>query len=83
MFQAMDVASDDAPLVDVVQPTEQSAQVNRDARSEDKLPTKREQSSTNKAAALVGVTTLTGALVWMNRAMSTKPTAQKRHASQR
>jgi hypothetical protein len=83
MFQAMDVASDDAPLVDVVQPTEQSAQINHDARSEDKLPTKREQSSTNKAAALVGVTTLTGALAWMNRVVSTKPTAQKRRASQR
>ena len=85
MFQAMDVASDDAPIVETVQQTDAPMQLNRDARPEDKLPAKREQSSANKAATIIGVTTLTGALVWMNRSggriARPKPTAEKRRAS--
>jgi hypothetical protein len=85
MFQAMDVASDDAPIIETVQQTDSPTQLNRDAQPKDKLPAKREQSSTNKAATVIGVTTLTSALVWMNRSGSRttrpKPAAQKRRAS--
>jgi hypothetical protein len=85
MFQAMDVASDDAPIIETAQQTDSPTQLNRDSRLEDKPPSKREQSSTSKAATVIGVTTLTGALVWMtrtsNRLTRQKPTAQKRRAS--
>jgi hypothetical protein len=86
MLQAMDVASEDAPLVETVQQADLPTQLKRDTRLEDKLPTKSEQSSTSKAATLVGVTTLTGALVWIDRNGSQveqpKSTAKKRCASQ-
>ena len=82
MFQAVDVGSDEAPIVESVPQNESMTQLNRETKLNDKLPTKREQSS-NKAAAVVGATTLTGALVWLNRASSRfsrqKPSAQKRH----
>jgi hypothetical protein len=85
MIQAMDVASDDAPIIETVQQTDSPTPLNRESRLEDKLPTKREQSSTSKAATLVGVTTLTGALVWINRNGSRinrpKPTTQKHRAA--
>jgi hypothetical protein len=85
MFQAMDVALDDAPIVEAVQQTESPVQLKHETQLEDKLPTKREQSSTSKAATLIGATTLTGALVWINRNGSlitrSKSTAQKRRAS--
>jgi len=85
MFQAMDVASDDAPIIETAQQTDSPTQLNRDSRLEDKPASKREQSSTSKAATVIGVTTLTGALVWMtrtsNRLTRQKPTAQKRRAS--
>jgi hypothetical protein len=80
-YQAMDIAADDAPLVEVGPQTSPSTQATRDIKSADGLPAKREQSSAGKAATLVGATTLTGALVWMNRGARVarhKPAAQKR-----
>jgi hypothetical protein len=81
MFQAVDVGSDEAPIVESVPQNESTTQFNRETKLDDEFPGKREHSS-NKAAAVIGATTLTGALVWLNRAGSQssrqKPTAQKR-----
>jgi hypothetical protein len=84
MFQAIDVAADDTPISDTTQKTEPTIELNRDIKLDDQLPAKREKSS-HKAAALVGATTLTGALVWLNRSsgksIHLEPTAQKRRAA--
>jgi hypothetical protein len=84
MFQAIDVASDETPISDSAQKSEPTIELNRDIKLDDQLPAKREKS-THKAAALLGATTLTGALVWLNRSASKFPrpqlTAQKRRAS--
>jgi hypothetical protein len=81
MFQAVDVGSDEAPIVESVPQNESTTQFNRETKLDDEFPAKREQSS-SKAAAVIGATTLTGALVWLNRAGSQssrqKPTAQRR-----
>jgi hypothetical protein len=83
MFQAVDVAIDEAPIIEAAPTTDSSTELKPEIKLDDTLPTKRDQSSSNKAAAIVGATTLTGALVWLNRAGSRfgrqKPTAQKRH----
>jgi hypothetical protein len=85
MIQAVDVATDDAPLIETVPSTDTTIQLKPEMKLDDKLPTKREQTSSNKAAAIVGATTLTGALVWLNRPGGRlgqpKSTAQKRRAS--
>ena len=85
MFQAMDVASDDAPIVETCTPNGfADATQSANTKLEDNLPTKREQSSSNKAATLIGATTSDWRLLWMNRSGSRidqpKPTAQKRRA---
>jgi hypothetical protein len=81
MFQAVDVAIDEAPIIEAAPKTDSTTELKSEIKLDDKLSTKREQSS-NKAAAVVGATTLTGALVWLNRAGSrfsrAKTTAQKR-----
>jgi hypothetical protein len=84
MFQAIDVATDETPISDAAQTTEPTSELNREIKLDDQLPAKREKSS-HKAAALLGATTLTGALVWLNRSSSKslqpESTAQKRRAS--
>jgi hypothetical protein len=80
-YQAMDVETDDAPLVDATPQNGPTWQLQRKLQSEDGSPTKHDASSSSKAATLIGATTLTGALVWMNcggRIVRQKPTAQKR-----
>jgi hypothetical protein len=80
-YQAMDVATDDAPLMEATPQNGPTWQLQRKIQSEDGLPTKRDASSPSKAATLIGATTLTGALVWMNRGgriTRQKPAAQKR-----
>jgi hypothetical protein len=83
MFQAVDVAIDEAPIIEAPPTTDSSTELKPEIKLDDTLPRKR-QSSSNKAAAIVGATTLTGALVWLNRAGSRisrqKSTAQKRRA---
>lgn len=83
-YQAMDLAPDDAPLVDVASQTSPASQAARETKSTGELPSKREQSGAGKAAMLIGATTLTGALVWMGRGgrvARQNPTAQKRRVT--
>jgi hypothetical protein len=85
-YQAMDVAADDAPLMEVASQTSPTSQATREIKPSGQLPATREQPSAGKAAALVGATTLTGALVWMNRGgrvARQNPTAQKRRVIRR
>jgi hypothetical protein len=84
MFQAVDVQTDDGPTIDLAPQTESTSEVAPQAKFDENLPPKHEQSPSNKAAAIVGATSLTGALVWMsrtgNRAGKPESTAQKRRA---
>jgi hypothetical protein len=86
LFQAIDVAADETPISDAAQQTDPAIELNRDIKLNDNLPAKREKSS-HKAAAILGATTLTGALVWLNRSVSKsvqpEPAAQKRRAARR
>jgi hypothetical protein len=83
-YQAMDVASDDAPLLEAAPRAESTLQQKGQLRLGEEGPAKFEQSSAGKAAALVGATILTGALVWMNyggRIALPEQTAQKRRVA--
>ncbi len=84
-YQAVDVAADEASVTDTASPTDLKIELNREIKSDDNLPLKREESSNHKATALVGATILTGAMVWMNRggieSTQVEPIAQKRRVS--
>jgi hypothetical protein len=80
-YQATDVATDDAPLVETTRQTGSALQLRRTITPAGHLPARGEQSSAVRAATLIGATTLTGTLVWLNRGgrvTGQKPTAQKR-----
>src|SRR5207245_1729384 len=81
LYQAVDVATDELPAVEVHSaPSARESLPNN--QTDESLPAPRQQSSSRKAASLIGVTTLTGAMVWMSRARSdaekARSTAQKR-----
>jgi hypothetical protein len=84
MFQAVDIVTDDAPINELVPQTESNTKLRPETKFDEKLPTRHERSS-NKAAAVVGATTLTGALVWLSRSGRRfgrpEATAQKRRNS--
>jgi hypothetical protein len=84
MFQAVDVATDDAPIIDASQQVDPGDDHMPELKLHDNQPIRREQPSSKKAAAIVGVTTATGALVWLSwggdRISNRLPTAQKRRA---
>jgi hypothetical protein len=87
MFQAVDVQTDDAPTNDTTPQMKSTGALTPEIKLNENVPFKRESSSSNKAAALAGATTLTGALVWLSRRGHgygrPEPTAQKRRASRR
>jgi hypothetical protein len=87
MFQAVDVQTDDAPSNETAPQTESTSALMLEIKLDENIPTKREPSSSGKAAALAGATTLTGALVWLSRGgrrhSRPEPTAQKRRPSRR
>lgn len=66
VYQAMDVAIDDAPLAEAAQPRQPLSSSKHDAIRHETMPATRIQATNNEAAVLT-VTTLTGALIWMNR----------------
>jgi hypothetical protein len=68
LYQAVDVASDDAKTADTAQPVD--AKTESQSPIKESLPALRKQATSQKAAALVGATTLTGALVWLNKKSS-------------
>ena len=85
IFQAVDVATDETPVLEVATQTNSNGAAQPEMKLNDNLPTKREKSSSSKAAAIVGATTVTGALVWLTRSSSrigkSERTTQKRRAS--
>jgi hypothetical protein len=87
MFQAVDVQTDDAPINDSVSQMESTSRLAPEVKIDQNAPIQREPSSSSKAAALVGATTLTGALVWLTgsarRIQPSESTAQKRRPSRR
>ncbi len=82
MFQAMDVAVGEAPHIESAPRTSINSAAASDAKRNESLPGEREQTPSHKAVALIGATTLTGALVGANRLGSRrgrkKPTARNR-----
>jgi hypothetical protein len=82
VVQAVDIAVDDTFGSDTVQPSSStsSSQENQNGLEP---ALQRESTSSNRAAVVVGATTLTGALVWMSRTITRKPkadrSAEKRH----
>jgi hypothetical protein len=66
IYEAMDVAAEEVPVANYGTSIEATAGVPREIPVSEKLPVHAKQSS-HKAAAIIGATTLTGALVWMNR----------------
>jgi hypothetical protein len=87
MFQAVDVQSDDAPTNDTTPQMESTSALTPEIKLDENVSRQRESSSSNKAAALAGASTLTGALLWLSRSSHRprrpEPTAQKRRASRR
>ena len=85
MFQALDVAVDEAPRIESAPPTSASSAAARDSKLNESLSREHEQASASKAAVAIGATTLTGALVWANRQRSREgrriAAAQNRRAS--
>jgi hypothetical protein len=83
VYQALDVASDDPPMTES-QPAGTNNNPELEMPAQSSLPLKREQNTTQKAASLVGVTAVTGAMVWMSRARrkteEESAAAQKRRA---
>ncbi|HVT26618.1 MAG TPA: hypothetical protein VHE81_01235 [Lacipirellulaceae bacterium] len=66
VYEAMDVAADDTPITEQHESIGTVTETPREILVNEKLPSHDKQSS-NKAAAIIGATTLTGALVWLNR----------------
>lgn len=87
MFQAVDVLTDDAPLNETAPQMESTSRLSPEVKIDQNVPIKREPSSSSKAAALVGATSLTGALVWLSRCgrhfTLPQSTAQKRRPARR
>jgi len=63
LYQAVDVALEEGPLSDPAQPASSTTQAPRELKLDVPLPEQREQSASPKAAALVGASTLVGALL--------------------
>jgi hypothetical protein len=83
VYQAMDVAIDDAPIADTAQPMQPLSAPNREAKHHDASPALRTNSASNNEAAVLTVTTLTGALVWMNRSRRSAEEADRNEQKRR
>jgi hypothetical protein len=83
VYQALDVAADESPVAES-QPAGTSANSSMEVNTQTSLPLKREHDTSHKAASVLGVTALTGAMVWMSRhrseAEEVPQAAQKRRA---
>ncbi len=66
IYEAMDVAAEEVPVENYGSSVEAASGVPHKTSVSEELPA-RAQPSSHKAAAIIGATTLTGALVWMNR----------------
>jgi hypothetical protein len=80
VYQAIDVAADESAIVES-QPSGATVNSSTDVNTQTSLPQKREQDASHKAA-VIGLTALTGAMVWVSRAHAesdkTQQAAQKR-----
>jgi hypothetical protein len=83
-YQAMDVAVDENTSAEAAEPADLIVEPQADMRLDKALPVNHEATTSNRAAAALGATALTGALVWFSRNRSasrqTDDTAQKRRA---
>jgi hypothetical protein len=83
-YQAMDVAVDESSSTDVAEPADLITEPQAEMQLDKNLPVNHEATTSNRAAAAIGATALTGALVWFSRNRSasrqTDDTAQKRRA---
>src|SRR2546423_15191130 len=82
LFKALDVVADEAAAADRARPADAAVGPQIQIPVENRLQSQREQPVSHKAAALIGATTLTGAMLWMNRtaaqSVPPKSAAQKR-----
>jgi hypothetical protein len=80
----MDVAVDESSSTDVAEPADLITEPQAEMQLDKYLPVNHEATTSNRAAAAIGATALTGALVWFSRNRSasrqTDDTAQKRRA---
>ncbi len=87
LYQAVDVAADESSAAESAPPMGSNIELQSEIKPDDHLQTHREQpGSSRKAAALIGATTLTGALLWIGRTGSyeSKPqTTAKRRSARR
>jgi hypothetical protein len=82
VYQAVDVAADESRIIES-QPSGATVNSSTDADTQTSLPLKSGQNASHKAASVIGVTALSGAMVWMSRARDeadkAHDAAQKRH----
>jgi hypothetical protein len=75
VYQAIDVAADDMPMTES-QPQGATVTPQADVQMQNSSPLKNDRGATRKASWLVGMTALTGAMVWVSRAREQAEHAQ-------
>jgi len=76
VYQAIDVAADESPIVES-KPSGAAVDSSIDVDTQASLPGKSGQDTSHKAASVIGLTALTGAMVWVSRARAESDEAQQ------